>query len=180
MSKKAVFLDRDGTLIEDKGYMRNCDEIKLLTGVIEALSTLKKSGFELIIISNQSGIGRGLITKAEVEEINKYLTNLLISQGISLTAIYYCPHTPDDKCFCRKPNPGMVLLALNQYNINPKESFFVGDKHTDVETAINAGVNPVLISTNSKLEKNNHPIVVVDSLLTWVKSIEQGDFPWMI
>lgn len=172
MSKKAVFLDRDGTLIEDKGYISKCNQVMLLPGVIEALRNLKELGFELIIISNQSGIGRGLVTETQVEKINNYLDSLLTSEGINITDVYYCPHTPDDNCFCRKPKPGMILSALNKYDINAKESYFVGDKWTDVETAVNAGLSPVLISDSSEQVVKGIPVVIVDSILTWVESIK--------
>lgn len=171
MSRKAVFLDRDGTLIEDKGYMSCSSEVNLLEGTIDALLILKKLGFEFIIISNQSGIGRGLITKTQVEEINKYLIELLAFEGIFITAIYYCPHTPEDNCICRKPKPEMVLSALNKYDISEEESFLVGDKITDAEAAINAGVKPILISSDSKLKDNSPSIMVWDSLLAWAQSI---------
>jgi len=170
MSKKAVFLDRDGTLIEDCGYISDCSQVKLLPGVEDALAILKMLEFQLIIISNQSGIGRGLITKKQVEEINKYLTDMLAAKGIFLTDIFYCPHLPNDKCTCRKPETGLISLAVDKYDISSKDSYFIGDKWTDVETGINAGIKSVLISSNSN-DIDNSSVLIVDSLLTLAKII---------
>ncbi|QEK12885.1 D-glycero-beta-D-manno-heptose 1,7-bisphosphate 7-phosphatase [Crassaminicella thermophila] len=175
MTKRAVFLDRDGTLIVDHGYIHKPSQVELLPGVIEALIKLKTFGFELIIISNQSGIGRGFFTKKEVDHVNQHLYNLLISHKIKLTGIYYCPHHPDDKCTCRKPEPGLLLQALSEHKIDAKKSYFVGDKLTDVQAAIAAGVQPVLLSRDN-VSTHTIPIIIVDSLLKFTKVIKQEDF----
>lgn len=173
MTKRAVFLDRDGTLIVDHGYIHKPSQVELLPGVIDALIKLKKLEFELIIISNQSGIGRGFFTREEVELVNQHLHHLLIKHGIALTDIYYCPHSPDDMCICRKPKPGLILQALKEHNIDAKQSYFVGDKWTDVQAAIAAGVQPVLLSKNHHIFIDTVPILIVDSLLKWTKLIGQ-------
>ncbi|TCO79050.1 D-glycero-alpha-D-manno-heptose-1,7-bisphosphate 7-phosphatase [Marinisporobacter balticus] len=175
MSKRAVFLDRDGTLIVDHGYIHEPSQVALLPGAIEALSKLKKWGFELIIISNQSGIGRGFFTKKEVDNVNQHLHSLLIAHGITLTGIYYCPHSPDAGCICRKPKPGLLLQALYEHRIDAKQSYFVGDKWTDIQAAIGAGVQPVLLSRNHDISMSTVPILTVASLLEWTKLIDQGD-----
>ncbi|QZY55884.1 D-glycero-alpha-D-manno-heptose-1,7-bisphosphate 7-phosphatase [Crassaminicella profunda] len=175
MTKKAVFLDRDGTIIVDYGYVHKPSQVELLPGIIEALVTLKKLDFELIIISNQSGIGRGYFTKKDVDLVNAHLQSLLKAHGIELSGIYYCPHSPDDRCDCRKPKPALILQALKDHGIDPKHSYFVGDKWTDVQAAIRAGVPPVLLSKEHTISMNTIPVLIVDSLLEWTKLIDQGD-----
>jgi len=130
---KAVFLDRDGTLIEDKNYLSDPKQIILLPYVIPALKLLQKYGFKLIITTNQSGIERGYFTLKQLKEIHKKLKLLLIINNIKLDAIYWCPHHPDRKCFCRKPNIGMIKKAQKKFNLDIKKCFSIGDKLSDIE-----------------------------------------------
>jgi desulfoferrodoxin len=144
MAKSAVFFDRDDTLIRDVPYNGDPNRVELLPGAREALSLLKNSGLTLIIISNQSGVGRGLITPADVESVNRELERQLGEPFF--TAIYLCfaaPGTPDQNC--RKPNPGMILQARDDHEIDLSGSFIVGDKLSDVLCGKNAGCRSVLL-----------------------------------
>src|SRR5205809_175870 len=106
---RAVFLDRDGTLIVDPGYLRDASQVRLLAGAGEALAQIQKQGFALVVVSNQSGIGRGLITSEEAEQVHQALVARLADFGVRLDAAFYCPHAPAEQCRCRKPSPEMFL-----------------------------------------------------------------------
>jgi D-glycero-D-manno-heptose 1,7-bisphosphate phosphatase len=170
MTRKAVFLDRDGTLIVDQAYLHKPSQVEILPGVIPALRAIQSAGYLLIIISNQSGVGRGYFTLEEVDKVNHHLGNLLNKHGIKISGTYYCPHRPNEQCSCRKPEPGMVIQAIKEYKIDASHSYLVGDKWTDVEAAIAAGVEPVWL-TKEFNDVNKHPrsITVTNSLLSWTK-----------
>ncbi|MCX5805053.1 MAG: HAD family hydrolase [Proteobacteria bacterium] len=147
----AIFLDRDGTIIHDVGYPKDPKQVELLPGVIEALKSLKKHRFKLIVVSNQSGIGRGILTLNEVEQVNEHIVSILEKNGISIDATYYCPHAPEEQCSCRKPSPEMLLLAAKALDIDVTHSFMVGDKESDIEAGKRAGCGTILLENNSVL-----------------------------
>jgi D-glycero-D-manno-heptose 1,7-bisphosphate phosphatase len=141
----AVFIDRDGTIMEDTDYCSHPKDVRIFPGVLEALRRLKSRGFKLIIITNQSGIGRGLFTvdqyRAVEAEVRRQLGNGLVD------ATYYCPDAPEQHSNCRKPAPGMVVKATQDYQIDLSHSFLIGDKEVDVECAHNAGVRAIRVRT---------------------------------
>jgi histidinol-phosphate phosphatase family protein len=156
--KKAVFLDRDGTLNYDPGYLSDPDQLELLEGVGGALSLLKKSGFELIVVSNQSGIARGLIEPEVLNEIHVRLNELLEKEGASIDAFYLCIHHPDEACDCRKPKPKLLFQAAIERGINLSSSFMVGDKLSDLEVGRAAGCQGVaLVRTGYGQETEKKP-----------------------
>lgn len=132
MKKKAIFLDRDGTIIVDKHYMHSPEELELLDGAVAGLKKLERMGFLLIIITNQSGIGRGYFTEREYEIFQEALLLRLQKNGIKIAASYYCPHMDSDKCNCRKPNLGLFETAINDFQIELKQSYAVGDNLRDL------------------------------------------------
>jgi len=142
----AVFLDRDGTLIEDTGYLRNPDDVHLLPGVAEALRELEEQGFLLVVVTNQSGIGRGLLSTADAEAVNGRFLTCLGQQGARVHGVYVCPHAPTAQCGCRKPAPGMLFQAAGELGINLERSFIVVDKPCDVEAGQRAGCRTILLS----------------------------------
>jgi D,D-heptose 1,7-bisphosphate phosphatase len=157
MPNYAVFLDRDGTINIDTGYMGNPDEIQLIPGSGEALSELKnKRNFKLIVISNQSGISRGILTQEMVDSVNAKINELLKKYGVSIDAFYYCPAHPDfsskEECWCRKPSPELVFQAAKDFQIDLSGSYFVGDKDSDIECGMNAGLKTILVKTGYGLE----------------------------
>ena len=176
MLNSAVFLDRDGTLNEDPGYLGDPDHLKLYPGTGESLSFLKNIlGFKLIVISNQSGIARGLITDEMVEAVNLRLNELLEKDNVKIDAFYYCPFHPDfsskEECRCRKPSPELVLKAAKDLNIDLASSYFVGDAVSDIECGKNAGLKTILVKTGygedsfSILKKqNNFPTFVAQNI----------------
>lgn len=152
MRRKAVFLDRDGTIIHDVGYPKDPNQVELLPGIIEALKILMGFDYKLILISNQSGIGRGIITVEEMNQVNAKLISILKEHEIYLSGIYYCPHTPEEQCHCRKPNPKMILNAAKELKINLSLSIMVGDKLSDIEAGRRAGCKAILLQ-NDNLEE---------------------------
>jgi histidinol-phosphate phosphatase family protein len=141
----AVFLDRDGTLIEDLGYPREPERIRLLDGVGAGLRTLRDAGFALVVISNQSGIGRGIIDPAEATAVHDRFITLLGAEQVQLDAAYYCPHAPSDGCDCRKPEPTMLLRAAADLDISLADSFMVGDKLSDAQAGRRAGCRTIVL-----------------------------------
>lgn len=141
----AVFLDRDGTLMHDADYCSRPDQVRVFDGVASALRQLKKAGYKIIVITNQSGIGRGFFTEKEYRtveaEVSRQLGNGLID------ATYFCPDAPGQPSECRKPAPGMVLQAAREHNVDISLSFLVGDKEIDAECAHNAGVRAIRVRT---------------------------------
>jgi heptosyltransferase II len=141
-----VFLDRDGTLNYDPGYLKVAAELKLLAGVGPALARLKGSGAKLIVVTNQSGVGRGMLTLKDLEAIHARLQGLLELEGAALDAIYFCPHHPDDGCRCRKPNVGMVERAVSELQLDLRRSYMIGDHARDIQLANRVGAKAILLT----------------------------------
>ena len=138
----AAFLDRDGTIIEDPGYLRDPEKIQFIPGAIDALRALQQRGYRLVLVTNQAGVARGLLRETDVHRVNDRLTRLLSEAGVHLDGIYYCPHHPDygapeyrRECDCRKPKPGMILRAVRELGLNPSRSVVIGDHVTDATLA---------------------------------------------
>ncbi len=158
MQSAAVFFDRDNTLNVDPGYLGDPEKVRLFDGVGEGIYKLKNEcGFNIIVVSNQSGISRGLITQNQVEAVNNRINELLKNFNTSIDAFYYCPFHPDldsyEKSQCRKPSPQMIFKAAKDFNIDLKRSYFVGDSESDIECGINAGIKTVLINYENDNEK---------------------------
>jgi histidinol-phosphate phosphatase family protein len=145
--RPAVFLDRDGTLVVERGYLSDPDEIELLPGVARSLRELKAAGYPLVVISNQSGVGRGLFPESRVHEAMARLRRALRARGVELDAIYFCPHRPDAGCACRKPGTALIERAADDLLLAPRRSAMVGDKLLDAETGRNAGAFGLLVRT---------------------------------
>ena len=142
-----IFLDRDGTLNEDPGYLRSASELKLLPGVTTALARLKSAGARLVVVTNQSGVGRGFLTLKDLEAIHARLEGLLEQSDAALDAIYFCPHHPDDGCRCRKPATGMVDRAVSELQVDLRKAYVVGDHVRDIQLAKAAGVKSILVTS---------------------------------
>jgi len=152
MKQKAVFLDRDGVLNRDRGFVHRVGDFELLPDVVEMLRLFRARGYLLIVISNQTGIGKGLYLRRDVERVHAHMLRLLEREGIFFDEIYYCVHHPETgRCLCRKPGSLMVEKAIARFNIDPARSFFIGDKTKDVRAAEGAGVRGLLIEANSSL-----------------------------
>jgi len=144
----AVFLDRDGVINENRSdYVKSWDEYVFLPNVFEPLKRIAESEYLVVIISNQSPIGRGLVQQVVIEDINARMKAEIQQRGGRVDAVYYCPHSPDENCDCRKPKPGMFQQAADQLKIDLANSFFIGDAVSDVEAAFNVGCKPVFVLT---------------------------------
>jgi D,D-heptose 1,7-bisphosphate phosphatase len=160
--RRAVFLDRDGTLIIDRGYLRDPEDISFLPGAVAALAGFQRLGLLLFVVSNQSGIGRGLITDEDAGRVHERFVRLLADGGVRLDGIYYCPHTPDAGCACRKPLPGMLLRAAQDFALDMESSVMIGDKPTDVMAGRNAGCRTILFAARCGAELSCRPDWVAD------------------
>lgn len=143
---KACFLDRDGVLITDMDYLKDPEKVELIPRAAEALKMLKKAGYMIIVISNQSGVARGMFEESDVIAVNRKINELLSKDGIPIDDFYYCPHHFEGnvaeysfECECRKPSPGMILQATEDHDIDLSKSFMIGDKVSDFHAANNAG-----------------------------------------
>ncbi len=144
--RRAVFLDRDDTLMKDVVYCRNPDDVQILPGAAEGVRLLSEAGFLIVITTNQSGLARGLITQEELAAVNARLRAELRSRGADFDALYYCPHLPDAGCDCRKPNPGLILRAASELGLDLANSYSIGDREWDIEAGRSAGTHTVLVT----------------------------------
>ena len=144
--KRAIFLDRDGTINEDIGYLYNIKNIRFIPGAIKALRLLQ-TVFLLFIITNQDGIGKGIFSESDFLKFNEEYKNILKRKGIKIQETFYCPHTKDDNCICRKPKSYFIDMAKEKYDLNLTESYIIGDHPSDVETGIRAQMKSVFLQT---------------------------------
>jgi len=151
---KAVFLDRDGTINEEMGYINHLSRFHILEGVFDAIKLLKHAGFKVIVITNQSGLGRGYFNEDLLNSVHEYLLEEIAKHGTQLDQIYHCPHHPVEgkglykvDCQCRKPKTGMIEKAQREYSIDLKKSFYIGDSYTDIKLAKNVKIKSILVLT---------------------------------
>jgi D-glycero-D-manno-heptose 1,7-bisphosphate phosphatase len=152
-SRKAVFLDRDGTLNVNFGYVHRRQDWEWIDGAIKALKSLQSAGFELVIVTNQAGIARGYYQPSDVEALHNWMQGELAGQGVKLSGIYYCPHHPDfgeiRQCSCRKPQSGMLVDAARDLNLDLPQSWIIGDQMSDALAGLNTGTKAVVIGTQT-------------------------------
>ena len=184
MSEPAVFLDRDGTLIEEVGYLDRPERVELYPYSAAAIRALNRAGVRLVLVTNQSGVARGFFTESVVEAVHAHIELLLRNAGAHLDAYYYCPHHPDGKvaeyarvCDCRKPGRGLVDRAIAELGVDPARSFTVGDRWLDVALARSIGARGILVRTGYGLTEETRPVdglkadAVVDNLVaaaSWI------------
>ena len=173
--KKAIFLDRDGVINKNReDYVKNWEEFIFLPSVLEAIKILTQQKFLIFIITNQSCIGRGIISKEDLEVIHKKMLEKIVNAEGKITKIYYCPHKPEDNCDCRKPKPGMFLKAAQEFDIDLTETYFIGDNITDALAAKNAGCKFIFVETGKNTKddlKSYQPEFVGKNLLKAIKYV---------
>ena len=154
VKKKAVFLDRDGTINVEVGYLSDPEELELIPGAARAVARLNDAGFVVVVVTNQAGVARGYFTEEDVVAVNRRLVEVLQPEGARIDGIYYCPHHPEfgdetyrKDCECRKPNTGMVRQAVDNFNIEVSRSYVVGDHVGDVLLGVNAGARSIHVLT---------------------------------
>jgi len=171
--RKAIFVDRDGTLIEEVNFLSRVEDLKLFPFTDEAVRTLKNKGYLVIVITNQSGIGRGMYTEGDMHSIHDEIQRRLTKP---VDGFYFCPHRPNESCNCRKPGLGMIESACSDFNIDLAESWMIGDKDLDVQTGHNAGIRSALVLTgygedhSRTIEKR--PNIVVENLLEAARVVD--------
>lgn len=154
VKNKAVFLDRDGVLNKEMGdYVCRLEDFHVLEQNIEPLKVLKDKGYLLIVATNQGGLAKGWYTEEELAKMHARLKDIYKAHGVEFTDIFYCPHHPDftGDCDCRKPKPGLLLRGIEKYNIDPAQSYFIGDRERDVEAGTAAGVKGILINSDQPI-----------------------------
>ncbi len=154
MANKAVFFDRDGTINSDEGhyYIYKKEDFVFNPGVIEGMKRLADAGYLLFIVTNQGGVAKGLYTEAEVEDLHDYMCGVLTQKGIEIKKVYYCPHHDSiSACTCRKPEPGMIIQAIEEFDISTTESYMIGDSKRDMEAAFAAGIEGIKIKKNTDI-----------------------------
>lgn len=166
---KAVFLDRDGTIVEDTGYLHEISKVRFLPRASLAIKLLRENGFKVIIITNQAGVARGYFTEERVQEINSYIQARLAEQGAPIDMIYYCPHHIEgvveeyrQECYSRKPNPGMIEQAVRELGIDLAGSFVIGDKPSDIEAGHRAGCLSILLADGVPADRDQEIKVISD------------------
>lgn len=175
MKQKAIFLDRDGTVIEEVNFLSTVEETRLFPYTIEALKLFKKSGFLLFITTNQSGIARGYFDASAVNAIHEKIQNELKANDLKIESFHFCPHLPKAGCKCRKPNTGMLEQACANFEIDLSESWMIGDKKLDIEMGFNAGTKTALVKTGygekHQQELVRKPDIIAENLLEAASSI---------
>jgi len=183
MKKKAVFLDRDGVINFDYGYVHEIDAFEFIPGSVDALKTLQDAGFALVIVTNQAGIGRGLYSNIQYRALNNHMQSLLATAGVELSGIYYCPHHPDGvgeyrmECACRKPKAGMLKAAAVELGIDPRVSVMIGDKISDIEAGRTAGCRYCILVESghavSEVDRTRADVCLADlrSAASWILKI---------
>ena len=159
---KVMFLDRDGVINQEVGYLHKSKDFKFIDGIFEACKYFQSLGFKVIVVTNQSGIARGYYQETDFHILTKWMLVQFYNQDVDILDVFFCPHGPNSTCECRKPKPGMLLEARDKYGINMNESWLIGDKETDIDAAYAAGIN------NTILVKSGHRI---DGMITKAKFI---------
>jgi len=169
----AIFLDRDGTITEDNGYIKSTLDVFFFPYTFHALELLQKH-FLLFIVTNQSGISKGLTSETEVKEVNQYISDTLKANGITIIETFCCPHKNEDNCNCKKPKPYFLYKAAQLYNVDLSKSFIIGDHPSDMECGINAGVTPLYVLTGHGLRHKDELVLnsgIFENLLDASKHI---------
>jgi D-glycero-D-manno-heptose 1,7-bisphosphate phosphatase len=159
---RAVFLDRDGTIMEDSNYVGNVERVVLIPNAATALKRLQDAGYKLFIVTNQSGVGRGYFTRDAVEAIHTHLNDHFSRAGVRFDHYYVCPHHPEDNCDCRKPKPRFLFEAAREHGLDLASCFMVGDRASDIQTGVNAGTKTILVLTGAGRETLAKPEVRPD------------------
>ena len=166
MAIKTIFLDRDGVINKEVGYLHKIQDFEFINGVFDACLHFQALGYQLIIVTNQSGIGRGYYDEDAFHVVNSWMLEQFKKQGVNILDVFFCPHTPEANCDCRKPKSGMLNQANEKHNIDMEKSWMIGDKEADVAAANSAGVkNTILVKSGHAIdEKNSNARFILESI----------------
>lgn len=173
-NKKTIFLDRDGVINIDKHYLYKIEDFEFTNKLFETCKHFQSLGYQIIVITNQSGIGRGYFSEEDFNKLTTWMIEEFKNNNIDILDVFYCPHEPNDNCECRKPKPGMINEACKKYEIDLNNSWMIGDKPSDIEVAFNAGIsNSILINSeyaNNKDEiKTNNIVTTIEETINIIK-----------
>ncbi|MGE4456334.1 MAG: D-glycero-beta-D-manno-heptose 1,7-bisphosphate 7-phosphatase [Arcobacteraceae bacterium] len=163
---KAVFIDRDGVINVEKDYVYKIEDFEFIDGVFESCRYLQELGYMLVVITNQSGIGRGYYTQSDFENLTAWMIEEFAKNGVNVTHVYHCPHSPKEECSCRKPKTGMIDTAVEEFDIDVSKSYLIGDKVSDIECAKNAKIKTSIHvkSGHSFDESDSNADFIIDSI----------------
>ena len=166
MPIKTIFLDRDGVINKDINYLHKIDDFIFIDGIFDICQCFRKLGYELIVVTNQSGIYRNLFTETDYQKLTYWMSNQFRDKGINILDIFHCPHGPKSNCSCRKPKSGMLIEAQIKYNIDMENSWMIGDKERDILAASQAGIKNTILLNDSyrKIESNSTARFIINSL----------------
>ena len=163
---KALFLDRDGVINIEKDYLYKIDDFEFIEGIIELTKYFQNLDYKIVVVTNQSGIARGYYSEDDFKSLTFWMKKEFLKYGVELLEVYHCPHHPDisGECVCRKPKPGMLLQAAQEYGIDLKNSIIVGDKERDIEAGINAGLTETFLFDESSKVKSSQAKYIINNL----------------
>ncbi len=164
-SQKAFFFDRDGVINVDHGYVSKPEDFDFMEGIFPAMRLLAGKGYLLIVVTNQAGIGRGYYTEEDFQKLTGWMVGRFSEEGIQIAGVYRCPHHPDAKCACRKPEPGMFLQAIRDHQLDPAACWMLGDKGSDIQAAAAAGIRNRVLLGNTESVHSTHTISNLSELL---------------
>ena len=173
MTIKTIFLDRDGVINKEIGYLYKIEEFDFINGIFEACQYFHQLGYQIIIVTNQSGISRGYYTEIDFQNTTNWMLTQFKKNGVSILDVFHCPHLPESTCNCRKPNPGMLIDAKSKHNINMEESWMIGDSERDITAANSAGIkNTILVKSGHKINiESPSAMFVIGSIIESQKFI---------
>jgi len=166
---KAIFLDRDGIINIDKAYVVKIEDFEFFPHIFEVLAYLQHLNYKLIIVTNQSGISRGFYSEKDFETLTEWMVKQFTKKGIKIEAIYHCPHKPEDHCLCRKPSPKMLKEAMKDYDIDPQKSWMIGDKPSDIEAGLNAGISQTIFVNSKICEEARYNAKTIFDIISIIK-----------
>lgn len=154
MPVKTIFLDRDGVINKEINYLYKIEDCQFIDGIFEACKYIKSLGFQIIIVTNQSGISRGYFSERDFRKITNWMIQQFKNNKVDILDVFHCPHSPEESCYCRKPKPGMFIQAIKEHNINITESWMIGDSERDITAANLAGIkNTIMVRSGHKLDE---------------------------
>ncbi len=172
MSKKVVFLDRDGVINKEVGYLHIIEDFEFIDGVFDTCLYFQSLSYQIIIVTNQSGIGRNYYNESDFHVVNDWMLKQFKNQGVDILDVFFCPHGPESNCDCRKPKPGMFNQANAEHDINMKNSWMIGDKEADIQAANTAGIqNTILVKSGHAIDEENSKAKFILSSIEQAKKV---------
>tara|TARA_B100000795_G_scaffold255565_1_gene227300 strand:- start:1520 stop:2047 length:528 start_codon:yes stop_codon:yes gene_type:complete len=173
MLLKTIFLDRDGVINKEANYLFKIGDFEFIDGIFQACRHFQRLNYEIVVVTNQSGISRGLYTIKDYELITEWMLNQFLKNGVGILDVFSCHHGPSSNCICRKPKPGMFISADKKYNIDMNNSWMIGDKESDIQAAYNAGIkNTILVKSGHKIQETKSSAkFILDSIKNSIEII---------